>query len=191
MLGDGDIPLKLIRYELVDFSVSSLRSSPDHKHLICNWSAMLQVLESETTRALQHSEDLDEQSDRRVESIAQRVLLRILATAVEMEVSSRSSSGIITDGIVDGDLLAARKATRPELQAPTKARNRKEPSSHEEMTSELLVALPDLLIAYKTDPSVVEGLVGLPQYFGKYPFPFFVFRYIDLLLCRSQCFQSP
>ena len=168
MLGDGDIPLKLIRYELVDFCVTSLRSSPDYKKLICNWSAMLKVLETETTRALQNSEDLDEQSDRRVDSITQRVILRMLATAVEMEVFSHSSSsGNLLKGKIDDDLAAARKASRLEIKAPTKKRKNEEASSHEKLTSELLVALPDLLTAYKTDSSVVRGLAALPQYFGK------------------------
>lgn len=168
MLGDGDIPLKLIRYELVDFCVTSLRSSLDYKNLICNWSAMLKVLATETTRVLQNSEDLDEQGDRRVDSITQRVILRMLATAVEMEVSSySSSSGSLLDGTVDGDLAAVRKTSRLEIKASSKKRNNEESSSHEELTSELLVALPDLLTAYKTDPSVLVGLVALPQYFGK------------------------
>ncbi|GAX23736.1 cohesin complex subunit SA-1/2 [Fistulifera solaris] len=152
MLGDGDIPLKLIRYELVDFCVISLRSSPDYKSLLCNWSAMLKVLETETTRVLQSSEDIDEQSDRREDSITQRVILRMLATAIEMEVSSYSSSaGKLLEGTIDGDLAAARKALQTDIKAPTKKKNNDESSSHEELTSELLLALPELLIAYKAD----------------------------------------
>lgn len=100
--------------------------------------------------------------DRRMEALRQRVLLRFLVCAAEMEVSSLSGDA---NENVDKDLIEAREAQR-ETVAASKTKQ-KSGSSHEDLTLALLGALPRLLESFKSEDAVMQILTSLPQYFCK------------------------
>jgi hypothetical protein len=158
-LADGEIPVEQVRYELADLIVASLRTSPEHKALICNWSAMMSALDSNSKLDDEDEDDDDLLSDSRLDAVKQRVLLRLIVCAAEMEVSALSGDGHANE---DPDLVEIHKST----QAGPK---KKTESSHEELTLALLGALPSLLVSYKSETPVLESLTGLPQYFRKFP----------------------
>jgi cohesin complex subunit SA-1/2 len=130
---------------------------PEYKHLICNWAAMLRALQGDERRKS------ISKGDQRQDTVKQRVLLRMFVTAVTLEVTDA-----VTDykTIVDPDLVDARQAEYESLQT-TKKKPTKNSSSHEELTLALLRALPDLLISFKSETSVLQSLTTLPQYFRK------------------------
>jgi cohesin complex subunit SA-1/2 len=163
-LSDSDIPLQNIHYELVDLIVLSLRDMPEHKHLVCNWAAMLRALQGDE----QNRRKSISKGDQRQDTVKQRVLLRMLVTAVTLEVTDAVT---VDETIVDPDLIDARQAERKSLQATstkTKKPTIKSSTSHEELTLALLRALPDLLVSFKSETSVLQSLTTLPQYFRKF-----------------------
>lgn len=135
-------------------------------------------------RALQGDEQRGRKSisrgDHRQDTVKQRVLLRMMVTAVTLEVTDAVPDD---KTIVDPDLINARQTERESLQAtlthkkkPT--RTSSQSSSHEELTLALLRALPDLLVSFKSESSVLQSLTTLPQYFRKfYPLNLFYFLF--------------
>ena len=157
---DGDIPIDQVRYELTDFVVSSLRASPEHKSLTSNWSAMLRVLETDTSMS---DDDSSPNMNQRVDAVKKRVLLRFLVSAGKMEVSGLDKG---VNENLDPDLVEARKASQESMSRSRK--KQKVSSTHEEFTLALLGTLPALLTSYKTETGVLQSLTSLPQYFCKY-----------------------
>jgi hypothetical protein len=162
-LADGDIPLEHVRYDLTDLIVVSLRASQKHRSLACNWSAMLHILESDSSITSEECDDDLPRAERRMDVVKQRVLLRLLVCAAEMEVSALSGDGGIAQNM-DPDLVEARKSAQENV-VPRK--KQKTNSTHEELTLALLSALPSLVTSYKTESAVLQSLTGLPQYFCK------------------------
>jgi len=149
-----------VRYELADLLVTSLRSSPKHESLMSNWAAMMKLLDAG------QKSNSSTASSRRMESIKQRIILRVLVSSVKSEATSLTSLLHLTN--VDPALIEARKTMAKSMRVQPKARTKQlGRSSHEELTSTLLTALPSLLTTFKTEGSILEDLTSLPQYFCK------------------------
>ena len=136
-LADGNIPIDKIRVHLTDLVVQSLRNMPEHSYLATNWSAMLTAIRSENP-----------QQDRmagREEVAKQRVLLRFLACAAELEVAETNIDGKTTQKL--------RKPTTSIYEQPDQA-----------LSVSLLKSLPQLLIAFKGDVISLRSLTLLPRY---------------------------
>ena len=150
-----------MEFQRADLVVSALRSMPEHKSLATNWSAMLRALQSEKGRR-------KSTADLRVDTVKQRALLRMFVTAAEMEVSDVATESAAVE---DPYLVQARQAKQDALVTATTTGARKKKkgnaSSHEELTLALLRSLPDLLLRFKSETAVLEGLTALPQYFRK------------------------
>lgn len=144
-LSDSEIPVEHVRYELTDFVVMSLRASPEHKSLVCNWSTLMMAMQ------IDNSVPNDDEAARAL-AVRQRVLLRFVVYAAKMEVTEATSLFQI-----DADLVSA--------MTQHSSKKSKTTTSHEELTLALLKALPDLLALYKGETAVLKGLTSLPQYF--------------------------
>jgi len=143
--------------------VSALRAMPEHMSLATNWSAMLRALQSDKSRRKSSS------SDQRLDTAQQRILLRMFVTAVKMEVSDAE---IESEAIVDPLMIEALQSNQDALVTAqaTKTKTKKQKTkndSHEELTLALLRSLPDLLLRFKSETSVLASLTTLPQYFCK------------------------
>ena len=160
-IGEFDIPIKQARYELTDNIVASLRAIPEHRALASNWSAMVRAIENELSGSAVDEDMSSADPDRRIEALRQRVLLRFLVCAAEMEVSSLSGDA---NENIDKDLVEARKAQRETVPASSKKKQNSH-SSHEDLTLALLGALPRLLESFKSEDAVMQILTSLPQYF--------------------------
>jgi len=162
-LSDSDIPIEHMRFELTDHVVASLRASSEFKSLVCNWSAMLRALQSDSSKQI--GKKSASMVERRQETVQQRVLLRMLVCSAEQEVRAIAGDGLMEKDI-DADLLAARNSG--DVTTGPSKKKRKVESSHEELTIALLRAIPGLLDSYKSETSVLQSLTGLPQYFREY-----------------------
>jgi cohesin complex subunit SA-1/2 len=155
-----DIPIEHMKIELTDLVVSSLRAMPEHKSLVTSWPAMLRAIHGASSK-----QSLGDKDERRKEAAKKRVLLRMLVCAAELEVNDAADDDDSAQNNVDPDILAARKAAQPDAEQPKK--KRKVESSKEEFTLALVKALPDLLVSYKEETSVLQSLTTLPRYFRK------------------------
>jgi hypothetical protein len=107
---------------------------PEHKHLVVNWSAMLRAIRSENPQ--------QGRSTGREEVAKQRVLLRMLACAAEVE-------------------------ARQDEKTTTKNKRKRDSSAEdnqESLSLELLKSLPHLLPAFKGDIMSLRSLTRLPSY---------------------------
>jgi len=174
-LSDSDIPLEFVRFHLVDYVVHSLRDMEDYKYLVTDWSALLRALESEEPSVKRkgrraESQESDDENDPNVEehnrheAMKQRVVLRMLTCAVELEVAA-TSNGSFLENDIDPDLLHVLRDQQQSLGV-TKPKKAKV-SSHEKLTVALLGALPDLLETFKGETSVLRDLTRVPKYFRK------------------------
>lgn len=118
----------------------------------------MSALDSETHKTVQDDDDEEDDdasnSESRLNAVKQRVLLRFIVCAAEMEASPEESA---VHDLVDPELIHLRQQRAKKTKTTT--------SSHEELTLALLGALPELLVAYKTETPVLESLTGLPKYF--------------------------
>ena len=162
-LSDGEIPQETIKYDLTDLVIRSLRSIPEHKPLVCNWAAMLRVLQRDDKKRSKRKSI--KKGDQRTDTVKQRVLLQMLTASAKMEVVDATSDGAL-GAIIDPDVKAGRAAEHTSLQ--TSKKQKKNVSTHEELTLALLHALPDLLTSFKSETFVLQHLTSLPQYFCTY-----------------------
>lgn len=179
ILSDSDIPMENIKFELSDFVVSSLRATEEYKPLMCNWSAMLRALGGGGGG----SASIVDKEAHRVEAVQQRVLLRMMVCAAELEVRDIASDGFLLS-YIDGDLLAAQDtAAHVDGEKPPKKKKAKttphNSDSHEKLTAALLQALPGLLTSFRSETLVMQDLTYLPQYFCK------SFEFLLLILQRD------
>jgi cohesin complex subunit SA-1/2 len=138
-LTDGDIPIDKIRVHLTDYIVQSLREMPEHKCLATNWSAMLKAIRSENTQ---------QEKAGREDVAKQRVLLRMLATAAELEVGGSPAADSSDEGKKSGN-----KRKKDSTIEPSEA-----------LSISLLKSLPHLLVAFKGDVVALRSLTKLPRY---------------------------
>ena len=159
-LTNGDIPINKIRVELADYIVESLRAMPEHKAIITNWSAILKTIVDDNTTATQ-------EEGNRTEVAKQRVLVQMLASAVQAEIGSVVDAEYL-HGDVDKDVVDALQANNTlSLDASTvkkKGLQRSSEMSHEALSFSLLQALPELMIRFKTDLSILGSITILPKY---------------------------
>lgn len=158
MLFDDDIPVEQVAYSLTDLVVASLRSMKEHKPLVCNWSAILRALQND---------DRKKSGDQRIDTVKQRVMLRMLVASATFEMTD-VASGL---SVVDPKLVQAKSSAQEALRADKK-QSKKDQTSHEDLTLALLRTLPDLLQSYKSENVVLQSLTELPQYFCKYDHEF-------------------
>ena len=131
----GALPVEKIRVHLTDFVVDSIRDMPEHRYLITNWSAILKAMRFDrATRDISNREEITRQ----------RILLRMLARAAELEIGKGDDDG--------------------------KGRNKRRRVSsgngqpHEALSVVLLKSLPQLLEAFKGDLYALRSLTTLPGY---------------------------
>lgn len=134
LLCNGPVPINKIKVGLTDHIVLSLRGMPEHKSLTTSWSAML--------KAIGHENANLERKER--EEIARtRVLLRMLVSAANLEVSHKKT---------EVDKKGKRKASLSSSE------------TLESLSQALLKNLPELLTTYKADNMCLRSLAKLPQH---------------------------
>eukprot|EP00934_Nitzschia_sp_Nitz4_P000537 Nitzschia sp. Nitz4//scaffold50_size126154//44740//48960//NITZ4_003680-RA/size126154-augustus-gene-0.125-mRNA-1//-1//CDS//3329553683//537//frame0 len=133
LLCNGPVDLDDIQIDLTDLIVDSLRCMPEHKELMTNWSAMLKAIKADHHSAASSAE--------RDELAKTRVLLRMLACAVQREVDA-----------------SEKPSTTRKRKATTSS------NSREELSLALLKSLPNLLTTFKSDDQALCSLVKLPGY---------------------------
>ena len=184
-LSDSTIPVSEIRYDLVDFIVMSLREMPEYKHHVSHhWNAMLRcVLHGDEHISRKNSGA--KKSDNRINIVTQRVMIRMLVAAVQFEVMnigqhSKGKDKVVPMNLIDdGDsefLEAQRSALTTSFQSAAASTTAKSATSknvatsnnakaQEDLTMALLRELPQLLVSFKSDTSIVKSLTTLPLYF--------------------------
>lgn len=138
VLTDGPISIHNIQIHFSDFLIESLRNMPEHSPLVCGSNAinaMLDTLERDEKAILDGMTAGD-----RVDVAKQRVLVRILSTAVKLEVTNEENS------------------------RGKKKKNRIGDSSQELSTFLLKSNLPSLLNSFQSDTHILSSLTQLPQY---------------------------
>ncbi|CAB9499289.1 Cohesin subunit SA-3 [Seminavis robusta] len=173
-LSDGNVPLDNMRVHLTDYIVQSLKDMPRHAHLTTDWGAMLNAIQHDTEAAHQQSQP------HRSTIAKQRVLLHMLVCCASLAFEDEIDGG---DGNDDEERLLALedttfvKAQKQKLQSSAtpgtgaashggskKKTKKKSSSSHESLTVGLLKALPQLLLAFKGDITMMRSLTRLPKF---------------------------
>ena len=160
-LVDGPIPIDKIRVHLADYIVESLRAMPEHKALVTNWNAMLQAIGDDsvaTTKAGGTTSD-------RTEVAKQRVLVQMLSCAAQAEVVAVADADFLAREVDPDESVQAEGNAAP--TKPKKAKGSKSSSAgipHEMLSVALLNSLPDLLIKFKGDPTILGSITLLPRY---------------------------
>jgi cohesin complex subunit SA-1/2 len=168
VLSDSDIPIEHMRFERTDLIILSLRSMPEHKHLACNWTAILRALKGdESNKNARMTRKSIGKGDQRSDAVQQRVILRWLVTSAESEVRSLASYGGAMMQDIDPSLIEIER----KLNGTNKSTKNKDidrlSTSHESLTCALLKALPELLISFKSEMQVMQSLTSLPRYLRK------------------------
>jgi cohesin complex subunit SA-1/2 len=158
VLFDSDIPIEHVQYELTDLLVASLRSMPEHKYLVCNWSAMLRALQGDEPR--RSGRNSISKGGQRLDEVKQRIILAMLRASAELEVSSVSETNSTM-------LLEIQRLEHNAVDISKKKQKKNSSTSHEELTLALLRALPNLLVSFKSENPVLQSLTTLPRYFRK------------------------
>jgi hypothetical protein len=166
----------------VDYIVVSLRDMEEYKHLVCShWNAMLRcVLHGDDHhRNSTSNSSSGSQTNNRLSIATQRVMIRMLVTAVQLEVvicggGSVEESTTSSHMYEDMDFVLARRAAfdgsfqLSGTNLPTKkSMSSNNMKSQEELTLSLLKELPRLLSSFKSETTIQQSLTLLPQYFRK------------------------
>ena len=161
----------------------SLREMAEFKYHVSNhWNAMLRcVLHGDEHHARKSSGS--KTSENRINVVTQRVMIRMLVTAVQFEVMNIGNLSTGQDKVVpmtrleDDDtefldaqrtaLVGSFRSTSANIKVSTTkqgttANNLK---TQEELTMALLRELPQLLVSFKSEASILQSLTSLPQYF--------------------------
>ncbi len=161
-LTTGRIPIEKIRIHLVDHLVHSLRAMPEHKSIVTNWSAMVRAITSDNLAMTSHGTSAGERAD----VAKQRILVQMLICAAKAEVGAVDADFLNND--LDPDVVEVLKEKNAGDTAQANA-NKKASSNvqHESLSVELIKALPNLLVQFKSDSTIIESLVSLPRYFSE------------------------
>lgn len=176
-LTDGPIPIDKIRIELANHIVDSLRAMPEHKHIITNWPAILKAIGDDSSTSSQGDGN-------RVEVAKQRVLVQMLASAAQAEVGAVADSDFVYGDLDECVIDALKTRSVTALDAGTKKKGAQRPSgmTHEVLSVALLQALPNLMVRFKTDPSILGSIGILPRYLRTSCFqPSYFFVHLELL----------
>jgi len=158
-LTNGPVPIDKIRVEVCDLLVKSLRSMPEHRGLVTDWSAMLRAIKEDNAAATAHHVTAGD----RANVAKQRVLVRMLACAAREEVGSVAETAFLHRG-ADADAV---ESTSADAGSRPAGRGKKAPSmgrEHENLSIALLKALPNLLIQFKGDLAIIPELASLPRF---------------------------
>ncbi len=162
---------------------------PEHKALVTNWNAMLRAIGEDSAATTG-----DTAADR-IEVAKQRVLVQMLARAAQAEVVAVADPSFLS---IDLDPDEADVEAEENAITTTKFKKRKGKKStsagmpHEVLSVALLNSLPDLLIKFKVDTTILGSLTTLPRYICKYDMYISFFRCIRafLIACLYSCFDS-
>ncbi len=162
----GKVPIEKIRIHLVDYLVHSLRSMPEHKQIITNWTSMVRAITEDNVAMTSEGKSAGERAD----VAKQRVLVRMLICAAKAEVESVDTEFLYKG--IDGDVVEVlRTKNVGAIDSMTEAKQKPTKASlnlqHETLSVALIKALPNLLIQFKSDPVIIDSLVSLPRYFSK------------------------
>jgi hypothetical protein len=169
--GSANIPIAQLCYDLVDYIVLSLRDMPEYRHLVSSqWQALLHSVRQGEDRPSSRSSQGRGRGEHRLEMVMQRVLIRMLVTAVQLEVWSNPPDKGDDAVVVDVEFASAHQALWKQSMPPRPRDTKKKSSSsnvktQEEMTLALLRELPRLLTLFKAETSILQSLTSLPQYF--------------------------
>jgi hypothetical protein len=105
-------------------------------------------------------------SQQRNETVQQRVLLRMLVCAAELETQGFDDVTATASSDVDPDWLAAKRTHT--VSEPKKKKVHYSSSTREDLTLSLMAEFPDLLSLFKSDVFILRSLSELPEYFGKF-----------------------
>ncbi|GKY91786.1 hypothetical protein MPSEU_000150300 [Mayamaea pseudoterrestris] len=157
MLAKGDVPLDQVRYELVDYMVHSLMSLAEHRSLATNWSALLKALQSEDQTGGNH----------RVSTVKQRIIMRMLVTAAELESFIGSVQTFDKSGDIDPALIELEKERIKHFVLLKTKPDMKSQSSHQDNFGDVLAtSLHQLLVRFKGDTHILRQLTRLPRHFS-------------------------
>jgi len=165
-LTTGKVPFEKIRIHLVDYLVQSLRSMPEHKSIVTNWTSMIRAITEDNIAMTSQGTSAGERAD----VAKQRVLVRMLVCAAKAEVESVDADFLYK--FMDPDIITILKrnalTTIEESDVPKK-KSVKESNNlqHEALSIALIKSLPSLMVQFKSDPSIIDSLVSLPRYFSK------------------------
>ena len=161
----GKIPIEKIRIRLVDHLVHSIRSMPEHKSIVTNWPAMVRAITEDNIAMTAHGVSAGERAD----VAKQRVLVQMLICAAKAEVEFSDPDFLHTN--VDPDVVSIMKKSAAEIEDTSGQRKKNKKAStnlqHESLTIALIKTLPNLLVQFKSDSTILDSLVSLPRYFGK------------------------
>lgn len=163
-LSDGLVPIDKIRLHIADYIVESLRKMPEHKALVTNWNAMLRAIGEDSAATTG-----DAAADR-VEVAKQRVLVQMLARAAQAEVVAVAEPNFLSKGLDPDEADVEAEENAITTTKSKKAKGKKSGSTgmpHEVLSVALLNSLPDLLIKFKVDPTILGSLTTLPRYICK------------------------
>lgn len=159
---DGPIPIDKIRMHFVDYIVQSLREMPEHKALVTNWNAMLRAIGDDSVATTTSGG----KAGNRAEVAKQRVLVQMLARAAQAEVVAVSEANFVARNVdpdeadveaEEGNAATAKKSKKKK----GKSKSYSGGMPHEVLSVALLTSLPDLLIKFKGDPTILGSITLL------------------------------
>lgn len=157
---------------------------PEFKHYVTqHWNAMLRcVLHGDEHHSRNRTDS--NKKETRISTVTQRVLIRMLVTAVQFEAMNIGNRSSGKDKVapmthLDDDDIEFLDAQRTALvgsfqqsatattttNASKKSTTSNNTKTQEEFTMALLRELPQLLVTFKSETSILQSLTFLPQYF--------------------------
>ena len=203
-LSDSKIPISEIRYDLVDYIVMSLREMPEYKHYVSqHWNAMLRCVVHGDEHHSRKSTG-SKKNENRINIVTQRVLIRMLVTAVQFEVMNIGHPSTGKDKVVpmtrldddDAEFLDAQRTamigtfqsgSTTAVTTSKKGAATQNVKSQEELTMVLLRELPQLLVSFKSETPILQSLTTLPQYFCMFRHDLFILLQ-GFLFCQISYF---
>ncbi|GMH47081.1 hypothetical protein TrRE_jg2259 [Triparma retinervis] len=139
-----DTAVEKARVRLTDLVVESLRSIPDQAGIATNWSAILRAINEDAVATTKDNAT----ADTKVDEVKQLVLMRFLLAAVKCEVGDIGDAEFLT-----GTISKKGKITKKGTGV-----------AHENLSVEMLKALPELFVKFSGDSRMLTQLASLPRY---------------------------
>jgi cohesin complex subunit SA-1/2 len=139
-----DTVVEKARVRLTDLVVESLRIIPEQAAIATNWSAILRAINEDAVATTKDNAT----ADTKVDEVKQLVLMRFLLAAVKCEVGDIGDAEFLT-----GTISKKGKITKKGSGV-----------AHENLSVEILKALPDLFVKFSGDSRMLTQLASLPRY---------------------------
>lgn len=154
-ISKGDTPVDQIPFEHADYIIHSLLAMEEHRRLATSWSAILKAL------------DVDDMNENpRMSTVKQRIILRMLVAAAELEALGGSAKTFYSSADLDPDLVQMEERNSQKLGIHSSKHGRRNEVARKEDFSETLSnSLPQLLSKSKGDTHMTRQLTRLPRYF--------------------------